>query len=322
MSDLTPEERRRAFVEAGLGKLYEGAIEDHLWALADGETTDPVALGQCLIRADEAAPAIVALMERAIRGEPLTDEEGNILFRGLHILGGARHAGAFAPLLRLLALPEDRIEDLLGDATAETLPAIVAGMFDGDADALIAAIEDRSRDEYVRASLLGAATFLAWEGRIERARLQRLLEAIDQGPLAEDGECVWLAWIEAIALLGLTDLAPRVEQTLDRRLIENTMSVDDFRADLAAALSAPDDPERFRGAHLGYIEDVYATLEKFQFAGDADDADDWEDDDGDAPAWDRPIEPVINPFRHVGRNDPCPCGSGKKAKKCCLSGAA
>ncbi len=25
-----------------------------------------------------------------------------------------------------------------------------------------------------------------------------------------------------------------------------------------------------------------------------------------------------NPFKHVGRNDPCPCRSGKKFKKCCL----
>ncbi|WP_375293158.1 SEC-C metal-binding domain-containing protein [Bradyrhizobium sp. sGM-13] len=32
-----------------------------------------------------------------------------------------------------------------------------------------------------------------------------------------------------------------------------------------------------------------------------------------------PNEPVRNPWRHVGRNDPCPCGSGKKAKKCCLA---
>ena len=23
-------------------------------------------------------------------------------------------------------------------------------------------------------------------------------------------------------------------------------------------------------------------------------------------------------WRHVGRNDPCPCGSGRKFKKCCL----
>jgi uncharacterized protein YecA (UPF0149 family) len=26
----------------------------------------------------------------------------------------------------------------------------------------------------------------------------------------------------------------------------------------------------------------------------------------------------IDPFRKTGRNDPCPCGSGKKYKKCCL----
>jgi uncharacterized protein YecA (UPF0149 family) len=29
-------------------------------------------------------------------------------------------------------------------------------------------------------------------------------------------------------------------------------------------------------------------------------------------------QPVVDPFKGVGRNDPCPCGSGKKFKKCCL----
>jgi hypothetical protein len=28
---------------------------------------------------------------------------------------------------------------------------------------------------------------------------------------------------------------------------------------------------------------------------------------------------VQNSFKGVGRNDPCPCGSGKKFKKCCLA---
>lgn len=27
-------------------------------------------------------------------------------------------------------------------------------------------------------------------------------------------------------------------------------------------------------------------------------------------------DPVRNPMRDVGRNDPCPCGSGRKFKKC------
>ncbi len=26
----------------------------------------------------------------------------------------------------------------------------------------------------------------------------------------------------------------------------------------------------------------------------------------------------VNPYKEVGRNDPCPCGSGKKYKQCCL----
>ncbi|MGD9600764.1 MAG: SEC-C metal-binding domain-containing protein [Gammaproteobacteria bacterium] len=27
-------------------------------------------------------------------------------------------------------------------------------------------------------------------------------------------------------------------------------------------------------------------------------------------------DPIRNPLRDVGRNDPCPCGSGQKFKKC------
>ena len=33
-------------------------------------------------------------------------------------------------------------------------------------------------------------------------------------------------------------------------------------------------------------------------------------------------EPYLRTMPKVGRNDPCPCGSGKKFKKCCLETAA
>jgi preprotein translocase subunit SecA len=38
----------------------------------------------------------------------------------------------------------------------------------------------------------------------------------------------------------------------------------------------------------------------------------------DTPAVPKPGPgaPVANPYAGVGRNDPCPCGSGKKFKKC------
>jgi preprotein translocase subunit SecA len=37
---------------------------------------------------------------------------------------------------------------------------------------------------------------------------------------------------------------------------------------------------------------------------------------------DRPIEPIRNRGERVGRNDPCPCGSGKKFKNCCMKGGS
>jgi preprotein translocase subunit SecA len=38
----------------------------------------------------------------------------------------------------------------------------------------------------------------------------------------------------------------------------------------------------------------------------------------DATQTDKKPEPIRNRGQRVGRNDPCPCGSGKKFKNCCM----
>jgi preprotein translocase subunit SecA len=38
----------------------------------------------------------------------------------------------------------------------------------------------------------------------------------------------------------------------------------------------------------------------------------------DASRGDEKIEPIRNRGQRVGRNDPCPCGSGRKYKQCCM----
>ena len=41
-------------------------------------------------------------------------------------------------------------------------------------------------------------------------------------------------------------------------------------------------------------------------------------DNGSEPSEpDKAIQPIVNTRPKVGRNAPCPCGSGKKYKKCC-----
>jgi hypothetical protein len=42
---------------------------------------------------------------------------------------------------------------------------------------------------------------------------------------------------------------------------------------------------------------------------------DYEPDEDEPDEW---SEPIVNAEPRIGRNDPCPCGSGKKYKKCCL----
>jgi preprotein translocase subunit SecA len=38
----------------------------------------------------------------------------------------------------------------------------------------------------------------------------------------------------------------------------------------------------------------------------------------DASQGDQRIDPIRNRGKRVGRNDPCPCNSGKKYKNCCM----
>ena len=40
----------------------------------------------------------------------------------------------------------------------------------------------------------------------------------------------------------------------------------------------------------------------------------------DEPKLPPPVEPIHSEQKEIGRNDPCPCGSGKKYKKCCGKG--
>ena len=127
--------------------------------------------GALHLRYPASGPLLRAALERAADGKLVDGDDELLLFRALHIVGVRRDPLGFDLLLRILHRPNDELEDLLGDAITETLPRIAIGVFNGDTEALFDAIVDLRLDEYVRSALLGAATFLTWEGRIERAQM-------------------------------------------------------------------------------------------------------------------------------------------------------
>jgi hypothetical protein len=252
------------------------------------------------------AGEVLAVVGRAGSGEALSEREQNLLFWGLHVLASVREPQLFQPLMRLLRRPADELDALLGDGVTATLPRVLASVFDGDPKALTHALVDPTIDESVRWSLFGAFAFLTFAGRIGRADSRAFLVRFDETRPVRGGDHAWLGWAKAIALLGLVDLADRVRVARDdARLLDEPDEPTWFEDGLSDAQARPDDPSRFAAQGLGYFSDVVEELDSMLADGEDEEA--------------APLEPARNPHKSVGRNDPCPCGSGKKFKKCCLS---
>jgi uncharacterized protein len=99
---------------------------------------------------------------------------------------------------------------------------------------------------------------------------------------------------------------------------------EEVRAEVPPLLE-PEEAERMRrtAAEMlpGIVQSLHDIARDFDQVDDLDFDDDLDlDEDGglDRGEDGQPVETYVRPAPKVGRNDPCPCGSGKKYKKCCL----
>src|SRR5262249_17032385 len=126
-----------------------------------------------------------------------------------------------------------------------------------------------SVDQFVRNALFGAATFLAWNGRIKRDEMHGFLVRFFEDRLAKPDDEAWVGWLESIAFLGLREFVPQVDSAWEQEFIPDFFySREDFDQDLLEAEQRPDDIERFNERRLGVIEDVLEALELVDYIGD------------------------------------------------------
>ena len=260
---------------------------------------------------DEAGPRFVALLDAYARKQDRCERTERALFLLVHLLGEKGEAAAFGPLCRLL-LDGEASDLVLGDAITSTLPQLLISTFDGDIAALTAVIEFTETDDFARYGALLAMAYLARAGCLPeaemRARLERWLTALQ--PQGE--HLVWAAWVLAVAYLGYADLAETAEGLIRRGFVApDYMGPEHFRDELDRTLSDPDRMAGFVHENIGPFGNAITELAGWQ----------WSSEEEDEPELaDYEIQrPITNPLRGVGRNDPCPCGSGKKHKKCCLA---
>jgi hypothetical protein len=275
------------------------------------------ALKQAAERWDEIGPALIAVLEAAANGADPSERADSILLFGIYLMAQLRESRAFRPLLALAA-DSARIERILGDAIAEDLSVILARVYDGDQAPLRALIESPEADEFVRDAAICALLELTNAGRIDRDQTARYLRQL-HATLQPQGECyVWVGWQRVIALLCFDDLVPLVEDAFARGFIGAwDMSLDDFHEDLRNARQASDRATVVDRALRddGRFDDIVTHMADWAAFQPEE-----EQRVATRPGLAAQVanQTVRNPYRGVGRNDPCPCGSGKKFKKCCL----
>jgi hypothetical protein len=125
--------------------------------------------------------------------------------------------------------------------------------------------------------------------------------------------------VSYVADLGLAPLLPQVRSLYEKQLVLTSIagSWEEVETDTLNRPDAPlpdPIPEPFE-IH-GFYQDLDEELEA-PLIGNDDDGQDAPDDDHDDIEDLEDLGIDITPPK-PGRNDPCPCGSGKKFKKCCL----
>jgi hypothetical protein len=267
-------------------------------------------------------PAAVAAFLQAIEqhlspgGVPVPVDA---LFFMFHLLGEWREKSACRPLARLLRRPPDEIRATFG--YGETLHRVMAAVFDGDPEPLYEIIRDEKAADIVRSAMCDTIAMVSLRGELPRAEAERFLRTCYSEFESQHDNFVWFGWQSAIALLGLAELKPTVEQAFARGLVDSSwLEFKDFERDLQESIDNPAAPPApIRGDFTLFGNTVEEFSDWYCFSPQA-------REDRERAAVRRelaalrydPPTPVVNPRGKVGRNDPCPCGSGKKFKKCCL----
>jgi len=271
--------------------------------------------------ADRAAvlPAFLQAVEDYVAGEEAARAKPWAIFFIFHLLGSWREKSAYRPLARLLTLAGDELDDVLGGGITETAHRVMAAVFDGDPQPLYDVILDENADEFARSRMLEVLGMVALRGELEREGLTQFLRVCFTKFQAEPGCFVWNGWQSAIAFLRLEEMRPQVQQAFDEEWIHpSLMEYRHFLEDLRIAVERPDTPFQHPDEYtlFGDVVDEMSTWycfsERYLESKKR-------SDKGDTELRRSLYQgQAVNPFKNVGRNDRCPCGSGKKFKKCCL----
>jgi len=309
-------------------------------ALARFEPPFPrAALEELRRRWQEWAPHLVAEVEHlASGGSPFRDEreeDFNALpFFGCWLAAEQRDVRFYRPLVAACHCDSERAELIFGDDLTDGLPQQLASLCDGDDSLLKALAEDDEAAMWCRYAALKAMQIRVVEGDADVDALREYLENLCEREAEVVRRGAWdyerepfdlfCMVVDLVGALGPGRMMARIRAWFDEDLIDPTIADPSHYEEQAAKSTAQCLAEARDDRFCHYVTDAIADMAWWAcFDEDAKatptlSASD-DDDDFRLGGDSRALHPGT--FRRetpkVGRNNPCPCGSGKKFKKCC-----
>ncbi len=271
------------------------------------------ALEQARQQWPEVYPHIQQLMRTFNATEQLSEGEIQCLFFGIQLLADQKEYRAFEDLIELCKRDDDfgsPLEHVLGDLITETLPTMFFILSQKEPALLFSLIEHPDAGPWVKLSALRCvfslveAEFLATEVIVPK--LEKWIQLFEQQ--SQDNLLTNLAMycityqldeVKAIFLKLFREdkLARRLvndEELENWQLKRPVKDIDEGHVKSDYNIMVLEKWAAFSEPKLPKKQSVEKIMTKAQVYN---------------PQTDKP---------KAGRNDPCPCGSGKKYKKCCL----
>ena len=262
---------------------------------------------------EEAIPELLEILEYTLsNAETLSKDFKYLLhFPAIYMLAYFRETRAFEYIIRIAYLPDEQAYDLLGDTITEDFGRILASVCDGNIEPIKDIIEDSSLYEYVREQALDSLLILFNNGAVSREQLVFYFKELFNGKLETDYSSVWDSLPLTCSLIHPEGLEDDIRKAVeDGKVMGIIAGLDHMERQLNRSVKEVlDELKEDEFYSLISERDVY-SLEGWVGV-------DFDEDFEDEYDYEIPFNIPYKRESFVGRNDPCPCGSGKKYKKCC-----
>ncbi len=238
----------------------------------------------------------------------------------LYLLMELKAAEALPAALELFRQPEEVLELWLGDLLTDNIWQVIYAIGQTQLPLLEAFLKEPLNYTYSRTAVSTAISQLAMHQPTRRQEVVGLYERLLPFYLENEDDFSIVPWdfitliISDVVDFNGTELAPLIKQFYDADLIDLHMY--GKWQDCLKELNIPDDQRRRSEKRpLQSLFEIRDELYENELSID---------DEMYTQAQPYSHTPLFQPFVHTqpktGRNDPCPCGSGKKYKKCCGKG--